>query len=193
MKRALTTTFRLAITSILIVLVTGCECIKENTFGGRLWSTGDFAHYRNLDRRAPATLHHSALRNDYLLRYTEVRDGDEKPKLRAYFVQENAENVSARRQPAFVRPEQPDLKPVPLNGDTNALPHARLNQHLTIFAHDGIYGPFPLPEYEETDGTAAKIALTPVAIVGDIALISLIGALFAAIAAGHSGMSYSGP
>jgi hypothetical protein len=193
MQSAFTTAFRLGIASVLIVLVTGCQCIEENTFGGRLWTSGDFAHYRNIDRRAPVTLHHSAARNDFLLRYTEVRDGDEKPRLRAYFVQENAEQTAAHRQPRFVPPNQPGLRPVPLNGDTNALPRARLNEHLTIFASDGIYGPFPLPEYQETDGTATKIALTPVAIVGDLALVSLLAALFAAIVAGESGASFSGP
>lgn len=49
-----------------------------------------------------------------------------------------------------------------------------------IYTAKGEIGPYPLPIYPESTGTRVQLALTPLAVVGDIACVSAILAVIGA-------------
>jgi hypothetical protein len=57
---------------------------------------------------------------------------------------------------------------------------AAFDRQLTIHTAAGPIGPYPLPNYQESSGVAAQITLTPIAVAGDVAFVSLIAGVLAA-------------
>ena len=72
--------------------------------------------------------------------------------------------------------------PVPVNVGTNP-PVATFDHALTIYATNGTIGPYPLPAYIESKGTAVKVALTPFTAAADLTVVGLI---LGVIALAHS-------
>ncbi len=78
---------------------------------------------------------------------------------------------------------------MPVNGSTNVLPHAHFDQRLTVHTNAGDLGPDALPTYPESTGTGAKVALTPLAVTGDVTCVALILGFIAALS--YAGSDYS--
>jgi len=185
-----------AIAVCLVLALTGCQCVKEHSFTGALWNTGEFQHFREVDSQAPVSVFYVPSRDDYLFCYTDRRDGDDKPRRRALLLEQNSEALQSRRRPQFFSTDRVTLIPVAVNTDTNVLPRADVNsRQITVHAIAGDRGPYPAPTYEESMSTPIKVALTPLAVTGDATVISAFVALIAAASYAQSGggFSFRGP
>ena len=162
----------------LPLLLTGCT----SSFTYKVWHTGEFRHVREPATNPALAVFYEPQRKDFLVAYNSVLDGGDDPRRLNYFVGENENRVSQRRKPHFVSTQDAALIVVPLNDSTNRLPAATFRKELTIHTADGVIGPDPLPIFEETNGTTTRVLLTPLAVMGDAALVSAVLALFAVFA-----------
>ena len=162
----------------LAALVSGCE----HSFTYTLWHQDEFRHHREPATNPAVAVYYAPQRKDFLVAYNSLRDGDNTPRRQAYLLGDNQARVSEHKKPALVSTNRWPLVPVPINGATNVLPHARFDQRLTIHTETGDIGPEPLPTYPESTGTGAMVALTPLAVAGDVTCVGLILGFFAALA-----------
>jgi hypothetical protein len=171
---------------MMIALLSGCGLHRESlTY--KLWESGTFEHWREPDTNSVPAVHYVPARKDYLVTYHSLRDGDDKPRRRSYFLGDYEVHREEKRKPRLISRTRLELVPVPVNGATNVLPYAAFDRKLTIQTSEGSIGPYALPTYAESEGTAAKTALTPLAVTADVACFSLIVACLAAFAYAQSG------
>ena len=172
---------------LLAPLLAGCE----HSFTYTLWHQDEFRHHREPATNPAVAVYYAPQRKDYLVAYNSLRDGDHTPRRQAYFLGASEVRVSEHQKPAFVSTNGWQLQPVPVNTATNVLPYAGFDRRLTIHTAAGDIGPDALPSYPESNGTGAKVALTPLAVAGDVTCVALIVGFFAALAYAHSGSSVS--
>lgn len=170
-------------------LLTGCE----HTFTYTVWQTDDFRHFREPSANAGVAVFYAPQRKDFLVAYNSVRDDDEKPKRKAYFVLQNEERVADHKKPEFASTNSAKLIAVPVNGATDVFPNAQFDKKLTIRTAEAQLGPYALPIYEETSGVAAKSALMPLAVAGDVTCVGLVLGFIAAVAYAQGGYSTGVP
>lgn len=179
-------------TSVMLIALTGCQCMRENTFTGKLWETDDFRHFRGPDTNAPITVYAIPGREEFLVTYLEVRDSADRPRTRALLLRAD-QTADAATKPRFVSTNMAGLRPISGMSEMTPLPHAAVSSNAVVIQFaDGSVQRHVLPEYESASGAVTKAALTPLTIVGDATLVSLITAVIAAIAVAHSGAPYSG-
>lgn len=169
----------------LLVPAVGCQ----HSLTGKLWSSDGFAHFREPAAEPHVEVFYTPEFNDFLVAYDSVRDGGEEPRRQTYLAIANERNIWNRKMPRLLSTNGLNLVSVPLNGETNVLPYATYDQSLTIYTTGERLGPYPLPNYKETDGIAAKTALTPLAVTGDVSIAAAIVGLLAFIAWCESGAS----
>lgn len=171
---------------MMIAILTGCGLHRESlTY--KLWESDTFQHWREPATNSVPTVHYAPARKDYLVTYNSLRDGDDKPRQGSYFLGDYEASRGGKRKPRLISGSRLELVPVPVNGATNVLPYATFDRKLTIQTSEGSIGPYALPTYAESEGTAAKSALTPLAVTADVACLSLIVACLAAFAYAQSG------
>ena len=166
---------RLTCTIALLTLTafTGCGLHRE-TFTYKLWQSDEFRRVREPATPNPAlTIHFSPLRKDYLISYESAVDGEAWLR-QAYFLGEFETRESGERKPHLVASNGLELVAVPINGATNVVPRATFKNSFTIYTGEGFIGPCALPAYPETSGLGSKLAMTPIAVLGDVGCVSLI-------------------
>ncbi len=126
-------------------------------------------------------LFHSAKRQDVLVRYDELR-GTEKTRRRAYFLRESESRLKERRKPIFVSVgKAKGLAPIPfLAPGTNLPPQQGLyaisntNRYdFVLFSGPSPIGYYYLPVYQRHIDQAAKVLLTPLAVLGDATIVAV--------------------
>lgn len=170
----------------MLIVLTGCQCLRENTFTGRLWETEEFRHFRGPDTNAPITVYSVRDGDAFLVAYRELRDSADRERSRTLLLR-NDVRLAPNTKPLFTTTRVEGLKAISLPG-APSLPRATVNSNVVVIQlEDGSVREHVLPEYESASGTTTKAALTPLTIVGDAALVSLIAAVIAAIAYAHGG------
>jgi hypothetical protein len=160
-------------------LLTGCKTCQEDTLTGKLWNSHQFTHFREPAREPHLAVFYAPAFNDFLIAYDSVREGEDVPRRLSYFALANERHVADHEQPDFVSTNGLNLVFVPLNVATNVLPYAIYDSLLTIRTSEERLGPYPLPNYKESDGLVIKTALTPLAVTGDATVVGLVlGAVF---------------
>ena len=173
-------------------LFTGCETAKEGLTGS-LWQSHHFTHFREPAPEARLAVFYAPAFDDYLVAYDSVRDDEDEPRRQSFFVIANEANLASHKKPSLISTNGLGLVAVPLNGATNVFPHATYDSRLTIRTAEERFGPYPLPNYKESDGVAIKTALTPLAVAGDATIVGLVlGAVFG-VAWWGSGVSIDAP
>ena len=171
----------------IALLLTGCETVRDYSLTGRLWNNAEFRHFAE-----PASDPHLELfiapPNDLLVCYDEVREQDERIRRRAYFLRENLDRVARRRKPKFVNPQlASNLVMLPLEtlSSTASSPfvsYDRDRRKFSVVGIDRLNGIYELPAYVETNGNVTRVALTPLAVAGDTAVVATVVGLVAAYA-----------
>ena len=137
---------------------------------------------------------------DVLVTYDEINENDDKrPRRRAFYLQENFDQLVAHRKPRFVDPRKADsLKPlVPVDGTinlpgplTNATASIRMPVDERQFRVSGLHGgesiDVDLPTYETASGNVVRVLLTPAAVVGDTAVAAVVVSFLAFVVLAHS-------
>ncbi len=126
-------------------------------------------------------LFHSDLRGDVLVLYDEQIDKKSGVKRRAYYLFENKDIIQKGSAPNFVSPQETNsLAVIPILPDegvaedqlrdlfavTSDSPH-----QVTLYYDGGCVGTYALPAYQGTTHKWARIAVTPLAVGADGALI----------------------
>jgi hypothetical protein len=166
------------IAAALAMLMAGCQ----HSFTYKLWQTDEFRHVRERATNSNVAVFYAPARKDFLISYNSVRDGGDGPRRLNYFLGENRGRIFDRKKPAFVSTNHLTLNAVPINQGTNSTPAAKFEGMLIIYTDKGQIGPYPLPTYEEGSGTAVQVALTPLAVTGDVVCVSAILAMIGAYA-----------
>jgi hypothetical protein len=135
---------------------------------------------------------------DVLVRYDETQESSDQVRSRAYFLHENQSAIQDRRKPLFLPPDSiPSGEPIPVYADPPAPPQTR-GFYAVSAAHDSWFvlykdgtelGIYELPAYATGASRAKRVALTPVAVVGDVVIVAVTvgGILFLIWAEGGGG------
>jgi hypothetical protein len=175
----------------IAALLTGCKTCKEDTLTGKLWYSHQFTHFREPMPDPHLAVFYAPAFNDFLVAFDSMRDDEDSPRRLTYFIQANERHIADHEQPDFVSTNGLNLVFVPLNAATNILPYATYDALLTIRTSEERLGPYPLPNYKESDGLAVKTALTPLAVTGDATVVGLVlGAVFV-VGLCQSGFSFA--
>jgi len=178
--------------TVLVVLAAGCETAREYSFTYKVWDKGR----RPICRPAPEpqlAVFVAPTNREVLAAYDALSEREEKVERRAYFVAANEGLIMARKPPGFAELALTNnLSSVPLVATTNAVTNtgnvARYpagtdyGPGFELYRNGRSEGTHPLPVYfEESVGTAGRVALTPLAVLGDTLLVAGVVGTFGAL------------
>lgn len=164
--------------------LTGCENLADISLTGRLWS-GDLAYSHNQPTPYP-NLQVSQAPKDYLVQYDEEQDRTAKIRRRAYWLFANEARLEKGEKPRFVSPHKANGLPlVPTETNTVAggsaagppptmvvlLPDQR---HFTLVSNGSVAGTYYLPAYGGGLSKTTLVVLTPLAVIGDVAICAAV-------------------
>jgi|SRR5579872_1260445 len=177
----------------LIPFLTGC-------LTGRLWDRDLAVDHRQPAPDANLKLFQKPDGGDVLVQYDEERDRDDVVKRRAFYLQANQKKLSAGKRPHFVSARKADhMQPITLESSsaTNSispglgafraalLPDGR---HFTLICNGRVTGPYGLPVYVDRCSQVDRLALTPLAVTGDVVIAGAVaGLLYLYARAGSAG------
>ena len=177
---------RLLLVAGLLLLSTGCQSVEDCSLTARLWQNDSFRSFREPAPHPNLALFAGTNRADVLVLYDELSEKRPAVVRRAYYLQPNQARVAAGKKPCFVKPSAAnELVPVPVMPPQTAATNppapgtvyavaTGAGREFTLFWSTGIAETEELPVYCETSGTAAKIALTPLAVTGDIVVVTAV-------------------
>ena len=160
------------------MLLGGCATSK-------VWEAGQFARFHEPAIPSNVLLFDSSERGDVLVEYDEWRDGDEKIRRRAYWLEQNTARLQAHRSPRFVTAQHDsDLSPIPeiearpVDGHASTGHHCAIisNQVFALYSGENKIGNYELPVYADASGRVKQVALTPIAVAADLTIVG--GVLF---------------
>jgi hypothetical protein len=128
-----------------------------------------------------------------------MSDSSGRVRRRAYLLYPNLERIRENKRPEFVKPALANgVKPIELLDSplSKADPHstpgiyavmARGGREFTLRRAGGIEGPYELPDYLKSNGTVARVVLTPLAVAADSVMVGLVASVVGAymLAKGH--------
>jgi hypothetical protein len=167
----------------LISFLTGCE----DTLTGQLWERDGALNHSGPAPYPDLKIYQTANHKDFVVQYDEVDEGNAIIKRRAYLLDANEGRVESGRRPHFIRiANLKRLEAIPV--ETNSAPDAKTTnsaglravmvdyRHFVVLSNgDEIRSSF-LPAYINRRDQAWRIALTPVAVTGDVVIVCAVTA-----------------
>jgi hypothetical protein len=187
---------------LLSSLVTGCDTVHEYSLSYRLWDE-DLRKWNEPSPTPHLALFEATGRTNLLVEYDSYSEKHHRIKRQAYYLLSNQGPIRAGKAPRFVPPAAANgMNPLPVFGAkafTNAPPTHLTNyvlmsgsgREFTLHPQAEPMEPFQLPAYPESSGTLTHVALTPVAVVGDTAMVGLVAGFVALYGLCQSGFSFS--
>jgi hypothetical protein len=186
----------------LATLLTGCSTCEECSLTYRVWDCGDFRNFNEPAPEPKITLCEAPGRGDVLVQYDASSEKSSVVKRQAYYLWANHERILTKQKPKFIKTSNSEgLRPIPVFDATasNSLASAGTqyavaapdNRSFTLYQQDGTSETFDLPIYQQSYGTITRVALTPVAVVGDAAMVGGVAAFVAFYALAESGASFT--
>ncbi|HVM47346.1 MAG TPA: hypothetical protein VMU04_04930 [Candidatus Acidoferrum sp.] len=181
-KRAASLPLSIAL-SALVATGTGCSTVQEYSLTCKLWDTHDFTSWNEPAPDSKLALFETADGADLLVQYDALSDRHSDVIRQAYLLEENRLRLESGKKPRLVPPEQAEhLRAVPVvrvgAAITNPAPPAPTyavctNTGRTFVLYRPGASPLgaELPVYCESSGTPVRIALTPLAVAGDTAML----------------------
>lgn len=162
-------TFRLAAMLLLACMCSGCTAV--------LWETDHFTSHRYPAPDPKLVVLHDVQQNDFIACYDELNDKKGTVQRRAYSVRSSADAVERGKKPRHLAQVPPNLPTIEINPADRTPPYVLVtNTQFTIYTVDeSIAG--RLPTYRNDREVAMKLALTPLTLVADAAIVGLIAAL----------------
>ncbi len=157
----------------LLMCSTGCKTVHEYSLTYKLWNNDDLNNYSEPAPDPKLALFQSP-DHELLVTYDEERENGGKVLRRAYYLKPNLELIAKNTKPNFVKPgTAASLSPVQ---------HSLTNRQAFMVVKDSTTeGPYKLPVYCESEGTAWKLGLTPFAVVGDTVMVGIVASVVAMI------------
>ncbi len=156
-----------------------------------VWQEDQFARHHEPASPPNLRLFYSSQTRDVLVEYVDLRDSDAATKRRAFWLEPNAERLSAHRRPHFVSPaKDKGLLPIKLRAEPPGIKETSSPEDLcavastdgcsfTLYGGNKALGDYNLPKYEDASGRVKQVLLTPPALVVDA---TIVGGVVAAIA-----------
>jgi hypothetical protein len=187
----------------LLLIVSGCETVQEYSLSYKLWNNEDFRKWNEPAPDPHLALFETPARTNLLVAYDAFSEKRSVVKRQAYYLQPNQVRIKAGKAPKLVAPAaSAGMNSIPVLGAktiaTNPPPHltnyaiiAETGREFTMHPQAQPAEAYQLPVYPESTGMIIRVALTPVAVVGDTAMVGLVAGVVALIAACQSGFYYS--
>jgi hypothetical protein len=169
----------------VLAAATGCETVHNYSFTAKLWETHDFLKWSEPAPGPNLALYQSENHRDILVLYDAWSEKHSVVKRQAYYARSSRTQVAAGKRPVLLDPRLPArASPIPIlqsiEPGTNPPPSLPLFAFVTkqgrefTLCQPGLQDEtFELPVYLENSGTAARLGLTPFAVVGDTVLVGL--------------------
>jgi len=157
----------------------GCESVRDASFTSRLWQGEDYV--------APSPdpkLAISRTSRGILVQYDALYEHNGNLHRRAYYLEPNLKRVATAQKPVFV-----DLARVGPQTAIPILPHPTASASpecyavcssnlctFTIYRGGKASGSYDLPVFKDVRGTATQVALTPLAVTGDVSVVAVFAA-----------------
>jgi len=202
MKRLLHVWRVIGLALSLGALFSGCETVHEYSLSYKVWDTDDFRKWSEPSSDPRLALFETPDHTNLLVQYDAFSEKHSVIKRQAYYLQPNQARIAAGKAPKFVPPAAPEgMRPIPVfearalatnrpTALTNYAIVADSGREFTLHPQAVPLGAFPLPVYPENSGTVTRIALTPLAVIGDTVMVGLVVSAVALIAACQSGFGF---
>jgi hypothetical protein len=183
-------------------LGSGCETVQKYSLSYKLWDTEEFRKWSEPSSNPRLALFETPDHTDLLVEYDAVSEKHSVIKRQAYYVQPNQARIDAAKAPKLVAPVAPGgMRPIPVFEESTLAtnPPAHLTNYAVVSASGREFtlhpqaeplGAIQLPVYPEGSGTALRIALTPLAALGDTVMVGLVASVAALVLACESGFSF---
>jgi hypothetical protein len=171
----------------LCLLVSGCETVQDHSLSYKLWDNSDLSKWSEPSSNPRLALFESPDHTRLLVVYDAVSEKHSVVKRQAYYLELNQARISAGKAPRFTDPAASEgMTPIPVfeaatfatNPPTQLTNYAILSEsgrEFTLHPQAERLGAFQLPAYPESSGTMVRVALTPLAAVGDTAMVGVVG------------------
>ena len=170
---------------LILLSLTGCATDDHLFFTQKLWYNAPIGKFNE-----PAIPPYTELYQgpkEVLVSYDESNEDSDAHRRRSYYLTDhNLQRISASKKPKFVShpPEQLPRIPVVSTNDISSAPAvaALISPDGKIFylLQNGTRkGPYDLPVYPAGLSTPGRIVLVPLAVVGDVTMISLFVGIYA--------------
>ena len=175
----------------------GCKSVQECSLTCKLWQNDQRSYCEPLPDPELA-LFDAASKNDVLVQYSAVSDLHDGVLRRSYFLEANRARILAGKSPHFFhgKPHE-NWEAIPVNGkrplvgysvSTNAYAAAK-GKDFTLYRHGQPPESFQLPDYRDDHNALQQVALTPLAVIGDVVIFgSVVG-----FVAGYEYLQGGGP
>jgi len=187
----------------LLLLVTGCASVREHSLTCKLWTEADFRTFNEPAPRPNLALYEATNHTEVLVQYDAASDWPAPVIRKTYFFRPLEAGIVTRAKPKFVKPSVAEgLRPIPIfpaePGPTNALarpiPHAVAapdSRSFTLYQDSGRGRSIGLPLYVEHSGTATRVALTPLAVGGDVIVVAAVAAVVVVVGLCEGNFSFT--
>jgi hypothetical protein len=174
-------------TLLLVLLVAGCETARDCSLTYKLWDKGSRPSCRP-SMEPNLAVFTSTAQPDVLVAYNALDTRAGRILRRAYFLHTNEARIAMRQKPLYVEPSiATNMISASVIATTNNVPQTGVFVRYPISTNSGssfeLYrngqseGTHDLPIYNEERHPAARVALTPVAILGDTLMVGVAVAL----------------
>ena len=173
-----------------LVLVAAQTVWLSGCATSRLWEDGQFARYHEPADPDKLELFYSSAKMDVLVEFNESREGSDRIRRRAYWVEPNQSRTINRRKPEFVSAkEAAGLTPIPVfalmdhsqpSADTLYAVASTTGRSLTLYSGEKQLQSFDLPVYRDKSGRTKQVLLTPPAVVADATIVAGVLAVYCA-------------
>lgn len=188
---------RLGTITLLLLFFSGCATAEKFSLTHKVWDKAQ----RPTNRPAPdpkLALFASSTNHDVLAVYDALSEHRDRIERRAYFVHTNDARISARKKPRYADLSTlTNMSSVPVVAPTNVTKSSGMFAAYPVRTDHGhgfeLYrdstpeGTHSLPVYFEAGGTPSRVALTPLAVIGDTLMLAAVIATFGAWVWLHSG------
>ena len=190
---------RFLLTACLAPGLTGCRELNDWPLTYRLWDERMLARFNEPADNPHLQLFQSARTNDVLVQYDEVREKNEKVRVRSFFLNRNLERLEGGKKPRFVSPRKADnLQPIPLVSELSASDNSHrligvVSSHgheVTLCDQERVLATFSLPVYETAGGKVERVILTPVVATCDVVIVGVVAGVIVAYAWASSGAGF---
>ena len=157
-----------------------CETFEHPQLTKKLWDNAAASEFNEPASPPQVKAFQAATAARVLIAYDEYRERNGSVRRRAFCLPDSAKSLAAQRKPNFTNPTPgAGWTEIPVLNANDAKPGAPLYLQLTpdqksfTLVRAGVaQGPYPLPTYDDGGGFVLRVAATPFALVGDVAVVA---------------------
>jgi hypothetical protein len=187
----------------LLFVVSGCETVQEYSLSYKVWDSSNFSKWSEPSPNPRLAIFESPDHTKLLVEYDAYSEKHSVTKRQAYYLQSSQARISEGKAPKFIDLAAAEgMTSIPVfeattivsNPPTHLTNYAIISEfgrEFTLHPQAERLGAFQLPAYPESSGTIVRVALTPLAAVGDTVMVGVVASVVALIVACQSGFCFT--